>query len=156
MPVLVDVEDDAWRSLSELEGLAENAVRAALHHEGRNANESEVSVLFTSDDEAAGINARWRNKSYAPNVLSFPAHRVAALEPGAPAPLGDIVLASGVVEREAREQEKTMEEHTVHLIVHGALHLLGRDHDRPEEAIAMEAAETAILAGLGYAAPYER
>src|SRR3954447_20529575 len=106
MSVLVDVEDDAWRSVSGLEGLAEGAVGAALRHEGRHASESEVSVLFTNNEEAARINEHWRNKSYAPNVLSFPAHRGTSLEPGAPAPLGDIVLAAGIVEREAREQEK--------------------------------------------------
>ena len=156
MTVIIDVEDDAWRSLPGLEDLAERAIEAGLRHEGESPAEAEVSVLFTSDAEAAQINERWRKRTYAPNVLSFPAHRARVIPPGTPASLGDIVLAAGVVQREAREQEKTMEAHTVHLIVHGLLHLLGRDHEDPDQALAMESAETAILADLGYAAPYER
>ncbi|MFL5259623.1 MAG: rRNA maturation RNase YbeY [Hyphomicrobiales bacterium] len=156
MAVVIDVDNDAWRGLSDLEGLAERAIEAALRHEGESAAQTEVSLLFTGDAEAARLNERWRNRTYAPNVLSFPAHKARGIAPGAPVPLGDIVLAAGVVEREAREQEKTMEAHTVHLIVHGLLHLLGRDHEDAAQASEMEAAETAILADLGYAAPYER
>ena len=74
---------------------------------------------------------------------------------GEPRPLGDIVLAHGVIAREAAEQGKTLRDHTAHLIVHGMLHLLGFDHETDDEAEEMEALETSILKGLGISDPYE-
>ena len=70
-------------------------------------------------------------------------------------PLGDIALAYGVIAREAAEQGKTLRDHTVHLIVHGTLHLIGYDHETDEEAEEMEQLETGILKGLGVSDPYE-
>jgi probable rRNA maturation factor len=93
------------------------------------------------------LNARFRGKDAATNVLSFPA-------PGADAGLGDVALALGVCEREAAEQGKTLADHLTHLTAHGVLHLLGYDHESDAEAEAMEARERAILAGLGVADPY--
>jgi probable rRNA maturation factor len=69
--------------------------------------------------------------------------------------LGDVVLASGVVAREARAQRKSVKDHVSHLAVHGVLHLLGYDHERDGDAEAMEALEIATLAGMGIANPYE-
>src|SRR4051794_3227232 len=73
MPVLVDIDDDAWRSVQDLDALAERAVAAALAHDHHSADEFEVSLLFTGDAEAARVNREWRKETYAPNVLSFPA-----------------------------------------------------------------------------------
>ena len=66
----------------------------------------------------------------------------------------DIILCTDVLQREAAEQKKTVEEHTAHLIVHGVLHAQGYDHEDDEEAAEMEGIETEIVTGLGYADPY--
>jgi probable rRNA maturation factor len=155
MPVLIDVEDERWRGVPGLERLAESAVAAVLAYEGRSADFLEVSILFTGDEEAARINGEWRNKTYAPNVLSFPA-RTTDVPAGEAKPLGDVILAAGVVAHEAAEQGKSLDAHTAHLIVHGMLHLLGHEHMSPSDASKMETAETAILSELGYPSPYEQ
>jgi probable rRNA maturation factor len=68
--------------------------------------------------------------------------------------VADLVLCAPVVAREAREQRKTLEAHYAHLLVHGALHAQGWDHQRAAEARRMEALETRVLAALGYGNPY--
>jgi len=156
MPVLIEVEDDSWRRIAKLDALAERAVTAALAHAHCSADLLEVSVLFTGDEEAARINGEWRSKTYPPNVLSFPAAPATPIPAGEAKPLGDIVLASGVVAREAVEQGKSMEAHIAHLVVHGTLHLLGYDHMNASDASRMEAAETVILRGLGHCDPYQQ
>ena len=76
-------------------------------------------------------------------------------KPGMPWLLGDVVLTSGVIAREAKAQRKSLQHHLSHLAVHGVLHLLGYDHEQDRDAEAMEALEIAALAGMGIANPYE-
>lgn len=108
-------------------------------------------MLLTDDAEQRALNAQWRGKDAATNVLSFP-----QLEPFAPVVglLGDISLARETLEREATEQGKRLEDHFTHLMVHGFLHILGYDHVQEPEALQMEGLETQILAGLGIEDPY--
>ena len=87
-------------------------------------------------------------------MLSFPAAEADTPE-GETKPLGDIVLAAGRVAAEAAEQEKPLDAHIAHLVVHGTLHLLGYDHMKECEASIMEGAEAAILHVLGYPDPYQ-
>jgi probable rRNA maturation factor len=106
--------------------------------------------------EGRRLNAAWRGKDYATNVLSFPpvasgARHVARVWPR---PLGDIVLCAPVVAREAREQRKPLESHWAHLVIHGALHLLGYDHEREADALRMERRERRLLAACGWPDPY--
>jgi probable rRNA maturation factor len=156
MTISIDVEDDAWLALPGLETLAKSAVGAALFAAKLDVERCEVAVLFTDDAAIAAINAEWRGKDRPTNVLSFPAPEDMPVPAGEPRPLGDIVLAHGVISREAAEQGKTLHDHSAHLIVHGTLHLLGHDHEDEAEAEAMEALETSILKGLGISDPYER
>lgn len=156
MTVSIDVEDESWRELPGLEELAHKAVEAALAGAGKPCRDGEVALLFTSDPAIAALNAEWRGKEGPTNVLSFPAAPDMPVPAGELRPLGDIVLAHGVIAREAREQGKTLHTHTSHLIVHGVLHLLGYDHEKEEEALDMERLETGILKGLGIPDPYER
>ncbi|WP_339932676.1 rRNA maturation RNase YbeY [uncultured Brevundimonas sp.] len=140
------VEDDAdgWSAVGpDLPGVVERAAMAAL---GRVAGE--VVVLLTDDSGVQDLNARFRGKDVPTNVLSFPAAE------GAGELLGDIALAAGVCRAEAEAQGKTLADHLSHLVVHGVLHLLGRDHEDDVEAEAMEAEERTILASLGVADPY--
>ncbi len=119
--------------------------------EGRR-DEAELTIRIVDDAESAELNETYRGKQGPTNVLSFPFEA----PPGVPLPLlGDIVICAPKVAREALEQDKPLESHWAHLTVHGCLHLLGYDHIEPEEAEAMEALETELLAALGYANPYE-
>ncbi|MTD32935.1 rRNA maturation RNase YbeY [Paludibacterium denitrificans] len=124
-------------------------VQAALQPGVRQA---QISLVIVEADEGQTLNRDYRHKDYATNVLSF------ALNEGEPLPglplFGDLVLCVPVVEREATEQNKSLEEHYAHLTVHGMLHLQGFDHEDDDEAEIMETLETAILAKLGYADPY--
>ncbi len=156
MSVSIDVEDEAWNAIPGLEDLARKAAAAALAAGGGDAEATETAILFTDDSAITAINAEWRGKDYATNVLSFPAPEGLIVPAGEFEPLGDIVLASGVVAREAAEQGKTLHDHTAHLIVHGVLHLLGFDHEDDDGAAEMEGLEIGILKGLGIPNPYER
>jgi probable rRNA maturation factor len=144
----VEVEDEAWTAaLPNAAAVAERAAAAAL-----GSIEGGVVVLLTDDDTVRDLNARFRDRDRATNVLSFPAAEMNI--PGHAAPLGDLVLAFGVCAAEAAAQGKTLGDHLSHLTVHGVLHLLGRDHEAEDEAEAMEAEERSILASLGVADPY--
>lgn len=148
----VTVEDAGWERLGDAEALVRRAVEAALGASPR-PGPVQVGVLLGSDEAVRALNRSFRGKDRPTNVLSFPA---AAQPAGSaePAPLGDLALAYGTVAAEARAEGKRLEDHVAHLVVHGTLHLLGRDHEVEAEAEAMEALETAILAGLGITDPY--
>ena len=111
--------------------------------------------MLSSNDEVAELNRQWRSKPGPTNVLSFPATRPGVAPAGAILPLGDIILAHGVVAAEANAQGKTLRQHLSHLVVHGILHLLGHNHLDDEEAGRMESLEIAALEKLGLANPYE-
>jgi probable rRNA maturation factor len=120
---------------------------------GRTALEQvEVSVRLVDAGEMAELNRKYRGKSGPTNVLSFPATSPEDLELPL---LGDIVICAPVVRSEAASQGKNPDAHWAHMAVHGTLHLLGYDHIQEQEAASMEAMETAILAQLDYANPYE-
>lgn len=148
------VEAGEWPRKPGLRAIATKAVRAALLEAAVPANAvSEVSIVFSDDAHIRALNASWRNKDKPTNVLSFPAFPIA---PGDPVPpmLGDIVLASQTVAREAELEGKPLEHHISHLVVHGLLHLLGYDHEDEDEAERMEALERAALARLAIPDPY--
>lgn len=113
----------------------------------------ELTVRVVDEDESAALNERYRGKSGPTNVLSFgadaPAGRGAEL-----LPFGDLVVCAPVVAREAREQGKTLEAHWAHMLIHGALHLQGYDHEQGQDAEAMETLERSLLAKLGFPDPY--
>jgi probable rRNA maturation factor len=121
----------------------------------------EISVKFTDDAEVQKLNAVYRDKDKPTNVLSFPMVPKDMLDSLANSDdgevlLGDIVLAHGVCVREAGEKGIAVRAHAAHLVVHGALHLLGYDHEQGEhEAEAMEAMERSALAILGIGDPYK-
>ncbi len=118
---------------------------------GERRDHAEVSVRITDADEITMLNRQYRGKDYATNVLSFPAD----LPPELKLPhLGDIAICADVVEREAREQNKSSEAHWAHMVIHGTLHLLGYDHVDDADAEIMEALEIEILRTLDFANPY--
>jgi probable rRNA maturation factor len=145
----ISIDDRDWNTVPNLRKLARNAISATLEE-----NSVSLSLLFTSDAKILEINQQWRGKAVPTNVLSFPVSAKIPVPQGEPRPLGDIVLAFGTVSREAGEQKKPIAHHVTHLIVHGVLHLLGYDHEKNDDAEAMEAREIAVLADLGMENPY--
>jgi len=145
----VEIEADEWTAaLPDVEAVVERAAGAAL-----GAVQGNVVVLLTDDEAVRDLNARFRDKDRPTNVLSFPAPQLPELL-GAMPHLGDIVLAFGVCAAEAEAQGKALADHLSHLVVHGVLHLLGRDHEDDAEAEEMEAEEREILAGIDVSDPY--
>ena len=156
--------DPEWDSSTRWQALAERAAAAALAESAfprlaTGPRPVELSVRLTSDDEVRGLNAQWRGKDKATNVLSFPLADAgeldAADDDGRELMLGDIVLARGVCAAEASEKGIGVEQHAAHLLVHGTLHLLGYDHHDDRAALDMERREVRALARLGIADPYE-
>ena len=118
--------------------------------------EADPAIRIVGAREGRALNRHYRGKDYATNVLSFPAELPDGLPEGVRLPLlGDLVICAPVVAREAKEQRKPVAAHYAHLTVHGALHLLGWDHEDPREAECMEQLEREILAGLGLPDPYQ-
>ena len=114
----------------------------------------EVSVRVVDNEESRALNRDFRDQDKSTNVLSFPADGGNYIPENIPRPLGDIVICAPVVEREAEEQGKDVNDHWTHLVVHGTLHLLGFDHECDPQAAEMEAIEREILAARGIADPY--
>ncbi len=129
-------------------------VAAALANRIR---EADLAIRIVGTREGRALNRHYRGKDYATNVLSFPADMAEGvkLPKGVTMPLlGDLVLCAPVIAREAREQKKQIGAHYAHLTVHGALHLLGWDHEDDTDAECMERLEREILDGLGVEDPY--
>jgi probable rRNA maturation factor len=111
------------------------------------ASDAEITVRVVDASEGQALNREYRKKNYATNVLTFDY----TLEPLVTA---DLVLCAPVVAQEAQDQGKTLQAHYAHLIVHGALHAQGWDHELDEDAQVMELREAEILARLGFENPY--
>ncbi len=129
-------------------------VHAAVHgdHLHKNASKrAELSIQLVESPEMSQLNAQFRGKEGDTNVLSFPVDPELQKRTGL---LGDVVICSEVVEREAREQGKTLDHHWAHITIHGVLHLLGYDHIDDSDAEVMEALEIAKLQGLAIPNPY--
>ncbi len=143
--VEVEIASDDWvRALPDAADVARTAALAALAPDEDRA----VAVLLADDATVRDLNARFRRKDTATNVLSFPA-------PENPfGQMGDIALAFGVCAAEARTQGKPLADHLRHLVIHGVLHLLGFDHETDADAEVMEARERRLLAALGTPDPY--
>jgi probable rRNA maturation factor len=157
-------EDPRWTRLA-LADHANKAFSTTLSHLNIDAGPCEISLLACDDTRIAALNADFRDKTTATNVLSWPAHDLAAATPGAhptrPQPdftgdmaLGDIAIAYDTCRRESDAAGKEMIDHVTHLLVHGLLHLLGYDHIRDPDATLMMKKEVEILGKLGIGNPY--
>ena len=116
-------------------------VRAAL------SAPAQITVRIVDAGEGRTLNREYRGKDYATNVLTFDYEH-------APTVVADLVLCAPVVEAEAREQGIAVEQHYAHLLVHGALHAQGHEHEHDDEAAAMQAQESQVLLALGWPDPY--
>tara|TARA_R110002051_G_scaffold141578_1_gene214790 strand:+ start:34202 stop:34687 length:486 start_codon:yes stop_codon:yes gene_type:complete len=153
------LEDRRW-ALVDLGKLAEAAAIATFTHLGLTG--FEISLLACNDARIADLNADFRGKPTPTNVLSWPSQeRGAKFDGGLPiapsaheAELGDIAIAYDTCAAEAAAAGKSLGDHSLHLVVHGILHLLGYDHDRDLDATLMEGLESVILGNMGLADPY--
>jgi len=116
-------------------------IRAALDTDG------EITVRIVDADEGQTLNREFREKDYATNVLTFDYTQE-------PVVMADLVLCAPVIEKEAKEQGKSLDAYYAHMLVHGTLHAQGWDHLNDADAEAMEAQERAVMADLGFADPY--
>jgi probable rRNA maturation factor len=141
------IRDARWRKVRGLGTRMKHAVFEALVQGGAGPD-ADVTVLLTTDRHIKALNRNFRGKDTATNVLSFPA--------GSSLYLGDVAIAYGVASREAKAEGKKLDDHAVHLAVHGVLHLMGFDHVTALQARIMEPLEARILGMLSIADPYQR
>jgi probable rRNA maturation factor len=144
----VTIESDGWPDADAVEKLASRAVAAAVAAARRSLAGHEISLVFSDDAAMRRLNARWRGRDHATNVLSFP-------QSGGPL-LGDVVLGYETVAGEASVAGRPLEHHIAHLVVHGTLHLLGYNHEDDAGAERMEELERAALSMIGVPDPYAR
>ncbi|WP_299490874.1 rRNA maturation RNase YbeY [uncultured Shewanella sp.] len=115
-------------------------------------NEAEITIRIVDNEESQQLNSDYRGKDKPTNVLSFPFEAPAEIELPL---LGDLIICAPVVSKEAQAQNKTLQAHWAHMVVHGTLHLLGYDHIDNNEAEEMESIETQIITQLGFEPPYQ-
>lgn len=154
MQVIIDLQiatDEALESYPSLELMTKWAT-VALRTGGRN-KDSEITIRMVNSEEIHQLNSTYRHVDRPTNILSFPFELPEGVE-DLPL-LGDLVVCKEVLERECKEQNKTLEEHFAHLIVHGCLHLIGYDHIEEEDAKEMEPLEIKAMEELGYDNPYK-
>lgn len=128
-------------------------MQRALAHEAQTEDfpETEITIRIVDEAESHELNLTYRGKDKPTNVLSFPFEVPEGIELPL---LGDLIICRQVVEKEAQEQQISLESHWAHLAIHGTLHLLGYDHIEDAEAEEMEGLETEIMQSLGFEDPY--
>jgi len=136
-----------------VEGVPEESVirQWVLRALPNDKKDSELTIRVVDEAEITALNRQYRGKEGATNVLSFPYDAIPGM---ASELLGDVVICAPVVASESVVQNKPLDAHWAHIVIHGVLHLLGYDHHQDDEAHKMEARETELLDSLGYANPY--
>ena len=146
---------DCWQSEPDSEAVIDRAIATAAGIVNADLGEAELAVMLTDDAGIRTLNANWRGIDKPTNVLSFPALPPTGGGPeDAPRMLGDIAIAYQTTRSEADDEQTPFDHHLSHLAVHGFLHLIGYDHEKDDDAEAMESLETEILAQLGIPDPY--
>jgi probable rRNA maturation factor len=131
--------------------LNNDIIKDSAKGSAKNTATFEVTVRLVDIAESQALNDQYRNKNKPTNVLSFPFEVPEGIELNL---LGDLVICADIVENEAQEQNKTLNDHWAHMVIHGCLHLLGFDHISDSEAEIMESIEINILAKLDISNPY--
>jgi probable rRNA maturation factor len=147
---------ECWQTEPDAEAVIQRAIEAAAGIADADVGDAELAIMLTDDTGIRTLNSNWRGIDKPTNVLSFP-----ALQPTGPAGpddaprmLGDIAIAYQTTRSEADAEHKPFDHHLSHLAVHGFLHLIGYDHEKDDDAEAMETLEQEILAQLGIPDPY--
>ena len=146
---------ECWGAAPDAATIVHRAIETAASMIEADTADAELAVMLTDDAGIQTLNRNWRGQDKPTNVLSFPALQPTAGAPAdAPRMLGDIAVAYETTRKEADEEEKPFDHHLSHLAVHGFLHLIGYDHEKDDDAEAMEGLEREILAQLGIPDPY--
>jgi len=147
---------ECWHDAPEAEAIIQRAIAAAADSVDDDVGEAELAVMLTDDTGIQTLNSNWRGIDKPTNVLSFPALQPtgSGTSDDAPRMLGDIAIAYQTTRKEADDEQKPFDDHLSHLAVHGFLHLIGYDHEKDDDAEAMESLEAEILAQLGIPDPY--
>jgi probable rRNA maturation factor len=146
---------DCWQTEPDAEAVIHRAINAAAEIADADVGDAELAIMLTDDSGIRTLNNNWRGIDKPTNVLSFPALQPTTAAPAdAPRMLGDIAIAYETTRKEADDEEKPFDHHLSHLAVHGFLHLIGHDHEKDDDAEAMESLEREILAQLGIPDPY--
>ncbi len=148
MPIEVDVQYAA--DLPDLPDQSQLKLWAETALKGLRDN-AVLTIRIVDEDEGTQLNEQWRKSQGPTNVLSFSHEGEAEIAPDL---LGDIVVCAPVVAREAKEQNKDIDAHWAHMVIHGVLHLNGFDHIKPEDADRMESLEIKTLEKLNFNNPY--
>jgi probable rRNA maturation factor len=145
-----------WQTEPDAEAVIHRAISAAAEIADADVGEAELAIMLTDDSGIQTLNSNWRGVDKPTNVLSFPALQPtgAGAPDDAPRMLGDIAIAYETTRKEADDEQKPFDHHLSHLAVHGFLHLIGYDHEKDDDAEAMESLEQEILAQLGIPDPY--
>ena len=147
---------NCWRNAPDAAAVIQRAIAAAVECVDTSVADAELAIMLTDDSGISTLNSHWRGIDRPTNVLSFPARQPPSPQKpdAAPRLLGDIAIAYETMRREADEEGKPFDHHLSHLAVHGFLHLIGYDHENDDDAAAMQALESEILAELGIPDPY--
>ncbi len=159
----IAILDERWEGFFTPEILqvkTQTWLNGAINHLNPQFKKAEVSIALMNDSEIKILNHQYRQIDQPTNVLSFsqfdPSSPSVKMDTGQALLLGDIILSLDTLQREASEQNKNLEHHTAHMMVHGFLHLMGYDHMIEDEAEIMEALEIKILKDMGISNPYEQ
>ena len=154
LKVDVDIRAGSWtKFLPKADDICCTATTAAIEAAGISETNLEVSIVLADDIFIQSLNKLWRQQDVPTNVLAFPCENPDGVD-GKIRLLGDIVVADGVVKKEALEERKSVADHLAHMVVHGALHLLGYNHVSDEGAREMEGLEKVALFNLDVKNPY--
>ncbi len=141
----IAIDSDNLPSLENFELWVLTALRDTM-------SEAELTIRIVDEAESQTLNSTYRGKDKPTNVLSFPFEAPAEIDIPL---LGDLIICAPVVEFEAKQQNKPLQAHWAHMVVHGCLHLLGYDHINDTDAEEMESLETQLIERLDYNNPYK-
>lgn len=151
MTYYIDIQNATEESLPLTEQELSNLAKCALKD---HQNDAELTIRIVTSEEMLYLNHTYRKQNKTTNVLAFPSCLPNTIELECPL-LGDIIICPEVLREEHQKLNKSLKEHWALIVIHGVLHLLGYDHVKEEEAIAMQAIEVALITEMGYSHPYE-
>ena len=153
----ITIQNKNWlKQIENIEAYSKKVITGILRKISNNVEHTEISIVLADNVFIQNLNKEYRHKDKPTNVLSFPITEPDEAMNNIPfLALGDIIIALETIQNEAKDQNKSIQDHFTHMLVHGCLHLFHYDHFTDVQALEMEALEIEILDGLGIKNPYE-